>query len=310
MNPITRAIKFKNGSISTLLVAFGISLFITIPIFAGSKPANHSQRQEIDRPHLFTESETVTIVLPEFPEDARPIKLRRIQKGDFVMGAPETEMGRLGDSPQHEVEIEQDFFISETEITAAQWRAIMRGFPDEFVFRGNNYPMCSVSWFEIASSQGFLDELNSLEIGTFRLPNEEEWEYACRAGTETAFSFGSYDTTPDCSAWSLADKYMVWCANSKDGPNPVGSLLPNGFGLFDMHGNLYEWCENWYDHTWPRPNVGGQSHYPTQRRKAVRGGCWKLDAHFCRCASEMGYFPTLRSELIGFRIVLDPEPPD
>ena len=161
-----------------------------------------------------------------------------IPPGGFIMGYnsifKHPNMPNVFGKPAHKHEISKGFWISKYEITQKQYKAIMGKNPSHF--QGDDLPVDSISWND---AKNFIKKLNSKGGGHFRLPTEAEWEYACRAGSETAFYFGN-----DAS---LLENYAWTNKNSDNHTHPVGEKLPNAWGLYDMIGNLWEWCEDWYD---------------------------------------------------------------
>ena len=262
-----------------------------------------------------TEFDTIiTIDIPGLPEGARPMRLVRIPAGTFQMGSPDTERGRDPDEgPVHTVTITHDFYIGETEVTQAQWQALMGENPSTRSTTygiGSDYPVYYVSWDEITQANGFLAQLDSqTSYNGFRLPTEAEWEYACRAGTNTRFYFGDNLSCDDsCGACAFADQYMWWCGNdSPYGSKPVRSKAPNAFGLYDMHGNVWEWCQDWWQAdfysqagaTYPNPLCSNSA----SDSRVKRGGSWVNIARNCRSALRYRYGP-FRVTYIGFRVVL------
>lgn len=157
--------------------------------------------------------------------------------GTFFMGSPTTEPGRWNDEELHEVELTDDFFIGRTPVTQKVWETVMGNNPA--YYKGDDNPIESVSWNDC---QEFIKKLNEMYPAPagyeWALPTEAQWEYACRAGTQTAFSFGD-----DASELG---KYAWYADNSNWTTHPVGLLLPNPWGLYDVHGNVWEWCQDWY----------------------------------------------------------------
>jgi eukaryotic-like serine/threonine-protein kinase len=187
---------------------------------------------------------TVKVTLP----GGVRMEMVRIAAGSFQMGSPASEEGHEPDEvPVHAVTIRQDFYIGKTEVTQEQWQALMKGWPDpgkapaEKFGLGKNYPAYFISWHD---SQKFIEALNAhiRKTGqgpaTFRLPTEAEWEYACRAGTKTPFFFGDLKRAGD---------YMWFTDNNTTkAAKPVATKLPNPWGVHDMSGNVWEWCQDWY----------------------------------------------------------------
>jgi formylglycine-generating enzyme required for sulfatase activity len=163
------------------------------------------------------------------------MKLVLIRPGKFIMGSPDSEEGRKADEgPQHEVAISKSFYMGLTEVTQVQYEAVMGTNPSEF--KGPTNPVENVTWDNAVE---FCRKLSEKTGKAVRLPTEAEWEYACRAGSKTRYSFGDSD--------SALGNYVWYGANSGGKLHPVGQKKPNAYGLYDMHGNVFEWCADWYD---------------------------------------------------------------
>src|SRR5262249_33232891 len=168
----------------------------------------------------------------EFRESTTGMEFVAIPIGTFIMGSPLAEHGRGSDEIQHQVTLTHQIYMGKYEVTQKQWETVMGSNPSSHKKCGPNCPVENVTWYGV---QNFLRRLSEASKNSrFRLPTEAEWEYACRAGTTSAYSTGD----------SLTVKQA--CFDSKNGPMPVGAYAPNPFGLFDMHGNVWEWCEDWY----------------------------------------------------------------
>ncbi len=233
--------------------------------------------------------ETVTVTLPGDVEMA----FVKIPAGTFEMGSPSGEKGCDKDeSPVHTVRISKPFYLGIYEVTQEQWEAVMGTNPAEYILRPKN-PVEKVSW---DTCQVFVEKMNALGQGTFRLPTEAEWEYACRAGTKTRFYWGD---DPDASAirdyaWSAQDG-IHW-------PGTVGSKKPNAWGLYDMSGNLWEWCLDRYAAYPSRPQTDPRG--PAKGNARVsRGGCWRYEAEYCRSADRYYAMDNVPSYLIGCRLL-------
>ena len=230
------------------------------------------------------------------------LELVKIPAGEFMMGSPESEKGHQTDEgPQHRVRIEKPFYMGKHPVTQAQWRAVM-GDDDPSHFKGDNRPVEQVSWNDCRQ---FCDKLSEVADRRIRLPSEAEWEYACRAGTTTPFFFGETISTDQAN-------YNVGGSASEDGSQgtrhnettPVGSFPPNAFGLFDTHGNVWEWCEDvWHDDYTGAPSDG--SAWVTggdEGRRVVRGGSWYGLEIDLRSANRSRNRPDGRSDDVGFRV--------
>jgi formylglycine-generating enzyme required for sulfatase activity len=250
-----------------------------------------------------------------------------IPGGRFMMGSPAGK-GSKSEKPQHEVTV-QPFFMGKYPITQAQWRAIasradltvQRNLdPNPAHFKdckdSDRRPVERVFWYHAVE---FCQRLSKLGVMKYRLPSEAEWEYACRAGTTTPFYFGdtitidlaNYNSTNDTNDINsfYADPYGYGSMgiNHRE-TTSVGSFPPNGFGLYDMHGNVWEWCEDhWHSHYEGAPNDGSawiDSEAPGNPKHMMRGGSWLYSRYFCRCASRYS-ISLIDITNIGFRVVCD-----
>jgi formylglycine-generating enzyme required for sulfatase activity len=209
------------------------------------------------------------------------------QMGDTVGG------GDADEKPAHEVCV-SDFYMGKYEVTQRQWQNIMGGNPSHFSSCGDNCPVEKVSWNDV---QNFIGKLNSRTGKRYRLPTEAEWEYAARSGGKSEKYSGGNDV--DAVAW--------YGSNSGSRTHPVGQKQPNGLGLHDMSGNVWEWCNDWYDGTYynqsPRDNPGGPS---SGSYRVFRGGSWAYLAAITRAANRNWAGPDFRSHYLGFRLALPP----
>ncbi len=227
------------------------------------------------------------------------MKFVLIPAGSFVIGSPPDEAGRGDDETQHRVTLTKGFCMGVTEVTHGQWRQIMGNNPSHFQECGDDCPVELVSWNDC---QEFIRRLNHLEVGNrYRLPTEAEWEYACRAGSKMAFASGSITETGCGLEPNLAT--MGWyCGNSGKKPHPVARKKPNVFGLYDMHGNIWEWCEDWYG-AYPSGHVTDPTGPSSGAGRLLRGGGWHEDATDCRSALRVGRPPGSKAGTIGLRLV-------
>ena len=275
---------------------------------------------------LFTEDRLVLTA------EHLPLEMVLIPAGDFMMGSPEGEIGRdvygrFNDSlkgvdvegPQHQVTL-PSFFIGRYPITQAQWRAVVslpmvrqELDPAPSNFKGDNRPVEQVSWLDATE---FCVRLQRHTKRPYRLPSEAEWEYACRAGTTTPFHFGSSITTDLANYRGTGDEYEGKICSGAYGQGPYGEYreettevgsfeIANAFGLYDMHGNVWEWClDHWHDSyegapidgsAWLSDNEGA--------RCVVRGGSWNNYPENCRSAFRYDDAPESRYYGSGFRVV-------
>ncbi len=234
--------------------------------------------------------ETKTITLP----GGATMEMVWCPPGTFMMGSPAGEEGRYNNETQHRVTLTQGFWLGKTEVTQKQWKSVMGSNPS--YFKGDNLPVECVSWDDC---QEFCKKAG------MRLPTEAEWEYACRAGSTTAYYWGNAlnGDKANCDG-----NYP--CGTTVKGPykqktTPVGSYSPNAWGLYDMHGNVWEWCADWYG-----DYQGGAVTDPTGpgagSHRVGRGGSWYCDASYCRSAYRGRDDPDRRYYVLGLRVALLP----
>jgi len=217
-----------------------------------------------------------------------------VQPGSFIMGSPKGE-GGPDEYPHHRVGITRSFLIGVTEVTQAQWRAVMATNPS--IFEGSDLPVDSVSWNEV---QEFIRRLNAKEgTGKYRLPTEAEWEYACRAGGRGKWTFGNDEDRLKDYAW--------YEANAGGQTHPVGGKKPNAWGLCDVHGNVWEWCQDWYQHDYYKesPSRDPQGSQKGLKRM-IRGGSRNSTSSTSRCAFRDCISPGGSNGYVGFRLARDP----
>ncbi len=251
---------------------------------------------------------TITITLP----GGVKMELVHIPAGTFMMGSPWTERGRTSNETQHSVTLTKGFFIGKYEVTQAQWQAVMGHNPAHFTACGGDCPVENVSWNEICggstgsdcTSSSFIGRLNAyLTTTKFRLPTEAEWEYAARAGTNTPFFFGD-DTTcrmDDCSSCDTYANNMWWCGNADNTTHPIGQKRANPWGLFDVHGNVWELVGDWWGAYVDSPETDPTG--PTSgTTRVIRGGSWLYQPQYCRSAYRYSTSPNYAHYNIGFRL--------
>ncbi|MEH2095436.1 SUMF1/EgtB/PvdO family nonheme iron enzyme [Nostoc sp.] len=231
------------------------------------------------------------------------LEMVQIPEGTFMMGSPEREAEREKDeSPQHQVKV-PGFFMGKYEITQAQYQAIMGNNPSKFNFKGEKRPVEQVSWDDAVE---FCQKLSQKTGKSYRLPSEAEWEYACRAGTTTPFYFGETITT-DLVNYNGDFPYgSAPKGENRQQTTDVGKFPPNFFGLYDMHGNVYEWCKDIYHQNYQSAPKDGSAWLTDEdnNRKLMRGGGWLYNAWHCRSANRSKLARASRSNPdVGFRVV-------
>jgi formylglycine-generating enzyme required for sulfatase activity len=236
------------------------------------------------------------------------MKLILIPAGKYMMGSPETEAGRDDDEgPQHEVTISKPFYMGVYEVTQEQYEQIMGKNPS--ILKGAQNPVEYVSWDEAVE---FCKKLSQKTGKTVQLPTEAQWEYACRAGSKTRFGFG--DKGEDlCKYENCYNKpnmnVFPWLDDKShtdgfDKTAPVGSLKPNDWGLYDMHGNVCEWCSDWYGDSYANAKNQDPTGPDSGRLRVHRGGSWRDYPSNCRSADRGWSFPVSLGYNLGFRVVV------
>jgi len=223
-----------------------------------------------------------------------------IPPGTFMMGSPENEPGRENDEKQHRVTLTKSFYMQTTEVTQGQWKAVMGNNPSYFKNCGDNCPVEQVSWNDV---QDFMEKLKLKDGRTYRLPTEAEWEYACRAGSDTPFVFGNCASADQANY--NGDYPLSGCSKGKYRGQtiPVASFTPNAWGLYDMHGNICEWCQDWYGN-YLSDSVTDPIGSPSGSTRVARGGRWNDYAKFCRSANRYKNSSGNRNNFLGIRLVL------
>jgi formylglycine-generating enzyme required for sulfatase activity len=234
--------------------------------------------------------------------DDQPIEMtfKEIPSGTFMMGSPQTEEDREDSEHQHQVTITKAFYMQTTEVTQGQWKAVMGTEPWKgkfFVKEGPNYAATYVSWNDAVA---YCKKLSEKEGKTYRLPTEAEWEYACRAGSTTAWSFGDDEKALgdyawyNENAWDIVERYA----------HQVELKKPNAFGLYDMHGNVYERCHDYYEEDYYKQSPAQDPPGPTSGSSRVsRGGSWHGFTRYSRSANRSRGGADFRHNFLGFRLV-------
>jgi formylglycine-generating enzyme required for sulfatase activity len=256
------------------------------------QPAIHSETPTVNQRAL-REERLKREAKQDIVVNGVPFAVRYVRGGQFSMGIVSkliyrNDWGEADERPVHTVRV-SSFCMGDTPVTQALWKAVMGDNPS--VYKGDNLPVDSVSWYDC---QEFLQRLNELTGKEFRLPTEAEWEYAARGGCfHTDFVFANEDYSSD-----------VVC-NSYLQSNRVKSCSPNILGLYDMSGNVWEWCDDWYDENYYKVSQKNNPRGPRSgEKRVVRGGSWCFIAHNCRVTHRAGEPPQGRFYDIGLRVVL------
>ena len=230
------------------------------------------------------------------------MQLAYIPAGRFMMGSPESEPGRFEWEDRHQVTLTRGYYLGTTEVTQGEWQTVMGSNPGHF--KGDaQLPVEMISWYDAVD---FCSRLSQLDGTRYRLPTEAEWEYACRAGTTTPFNTGANITTNQAHydgryPYNGAPKGEYRAATMR-----VGTFAPNAWGLYDMHGNVCEWCADWF-----APMTADAATDPTGPEsgstRVVRGGSWIYYARGLRSAHRRGVVPERRGQFLGFRVTRNAE---
>jgi len=225
--------------------------------------------------------------------------LAYIPPGEFMMGSFYDEPGRFGNEQLHKVKLTEGFYIQNTEVTQKQWEALMNYNPSVFKDCGPECPVESISWEDV---QSFIKKLNEREGDRiFKLPTEAQWEYVARAGSETAFASGGI-VEKGCGFDPNLDDIGWYCGNSKKTTHQGGEKRANALGIYDMHGNVWEWCADWYG-DYPKHPVTDPTGPEKGEFRVFRGGSWISEGRYCRSACRLAYTPSYRVNYLGFRVL-------
>jgi len=224
-----------------------------------------------------------------------------IPSGNFLMGSAPDELERHGDEgPVRRVHLTKGFYMGTYEVTQAQWESVMGENPSVFknFTDASQHPVDMISWNR---AQEFVEKINGLGVGTFRLPTEAEWEYACRAGTETRYYWGT-----DSTDWKVYD--YAWAFSQAEGrSHAVGLKKPNAWALYDMSGNVWEWCSDWRSSAYNPADTLNPTGAETGEKKVYRGGSWFNKPSTLRTANRNGHEPDKVDPNAGLRLVMELE---
>jgi len=303
-----RAVKhFAKDGVMAKSISFFLALILLISFGCKENPAQPGQAnpREANDNHFASEvalsesfepvegegRDETTGLWNEIAHKKSGIHLRLIPAGEFDIGSPDTEQYRfIDEGPLHRVKISKPFYMGKYEVTQAQWKAIMGNNPSNW--QGDNLPVEEVSWNDAR-------EFMQKACDGFRLPTEAEWEYACRAGSKVRWGFGDDQA-------KLVD-YAWYIENSDKKTHEVGTKKPNAFGLYDMHGNVYEMCSDWYGEKYYEECKDGVTDPKGPENgdaRACRGGAWSHCFISARCADREKFKPEIKNNYIGFRVAM------
>jgi formylglycine-generating enzyme required for sulfatase activity len=262
--------------------------------------SDDEQPDEAEQPTKPVHADLPIIELPSITNTIG-MTLNKIPAGTFMMGSPDTEKDRQDDEHQHKVTISKAFYMQTTEVTQRQWKAVMGTEPwkgEDYVKEGPDYPAVYVSWDDAVA---YCKKLSEKESKTYRLPTEAEWEYACRAGAKTTWSFGDDENKLGDYAWYREN---AWDIDEKYA-HQVRLKKPNAFGLYDMHGNVHEWCHDYFEEDYYKQSPAKDPTGPTSgSSRVLRGGSWDSFTRGTRSARRNWSVAVLRYYYgVGFRLV-------
>ena len=307
------------------------AISFTMPANDVRLTANYLETDTVGSTYLVVDLETGLIHYTDTPPDlsddtcrTTELWLRRIPAGAFTMGSPEDEIGHEGDETLHHVTLKSDYYMGIFEVTQKQYELVQGCNPSNY--KGDCRPVECVSCIDIrgvektagagwptgvdaVGADSFLGKLRARTGLTFDLPTEAQWEYACRAGSPAAFNTRKNLAAAEFdSAMNEAGRFWD---NKSDGKGKysehaqVGSYLSNAWGLYDMHGNVFEWCLDWYG-AYPSTSVTDPTGAQTGSERVLRGGSWNsFDVQYCRSANRSYSYPSCGSGS-GFRVVCPP----
>ena len=253
------------------------------------KPEKTKPKKE-ETPKVVVKTKIIYVEKPAPKKEGFEIEMIAVEGGSFNMGSNESDYA--DEKPIHTVTV-SSFKMGKYEITQAQWKAVMTTNPSYF----SECDTCPVEYVSYTDVQGFIEELNYKTGKKYRLPTEAEWEFAARGGNNSNDYIYSGSSTPSKVAWT--DE------NSKGKTHPVGKLRPNELGLYDMSGNVLEWCSDWYGEDYYSNSPSNNPEGPVSgTRRVLRGSSWYLLASLCRVADRFIFDPSRRFGFIGFRVVL------
>ena len=310
------ATQAEEPSIAYKISGNSLAIAYTGTLFQSTDAVNWAEVASASNPYVVTfdnkklffcakgeTSKNMTIPL----SDTVSLDMIWVEPGTFLMGSPEDELGRANDETQYEVTLTKGYWLGKFEVTQAQYEAVMGKNPSNW--KGADLPVEKVTWNDAMEFCAILTASEKAagrlpEGYEYTLPTEAQWEYACRAETTTALNSGK--NLSDQEQCPEMDEVGWYKYNCDDKTHPVGQKLPNAWGLYDMHGNVREWCLDWYKYAYPTSAVTDPTGPETGTFRVIRGGCWSSEASRCRSAYRSNSFPGGKSNIYGFRVALAP----
>ncbi len=282
-----------------------------MPAPESEQPAPRSRGRRPDVRELLDSLQQGKKEQPKLLTNSLGLKLVLIPAGEFLIGSPEDEAERrVSEGPQHEVTIRKPFYLAVTPVTQAQYLTLTETNPSRFNHKnggGGDHPVERVSWEDAVAFCRKLSELGEEKAANrlYRLPTEAEWEYACRGGTAAAFGLGPILTGAQANIDGNYPYGTATVGRWLERTTPVAAYAANNFGLHDLHGNVWEWCADWfgdqYYRTAPRNDPPGPTAGPF---RVARGGSWRNHAATCRAAYRNALLPHHRDPYTGFRVLM------
>ncbi len=278
-------------------IAAGLLVILLVLPTAGDEPERAKAPLTADQAKKIQQAWAQHLAKPVEVKNSLGMPFALIPPGEFSMGSPPTEEWHREDEVLHRVTLTKPFYMGTTEVSQKQWKAVMGTEPSFCV--GDDLPVDSVTWDQAVE---FCRKLSQQEGVTYDLPTEAQWEFCCRAGTTTPFSMGATVNTDQANY----DGRKTYAGGRqgvfRDGTSQVGSLKPNAWGLYDMHGNVWEWCRDWYSE-YPTESVTDPTGPASGERRILRGGCWVNFPAVCRSANRGKDGPTSWNFHLGLRVV-------
>lgn len=272
------------------------------PVAAQDVPVPEGWKTVKRKVETVTEEGTVVEKEITYYVNSQGMEFVWVPPGEFMMGSPANEEGRDDDETQHRVKLTKGFFMGATEVTQSQYETLMGS--NLSYFKGTSNPVEQVSWHD---AEKYCESLTKKDGVTYGLPTEAQWEYACRAGTKTPFNCGETIST-DLANYDGNYTYGDGRKGTyREKTTPVRSFPANAWGLYDMHGNVWEWCVDWYGEDYYEKSDKEDAKGPNSGTdRVLRGGSWNHRPRYCRSANRVGGNPALTFFTLGFRLVYSP----